>query len=213
MIQIFILGASSAYGVGGENGGWADLLKQKLHQKMYGPNGTGEDIEIYNFGKSGASINFVLDTFPIQLKQYSRNQKTIILLGMGANDSKAVNRPDNFISSLDKYSQEMTKLLKLLKQSSFQTIVIGGGYFDETKTNPKFNPIIGGKSFFTNRRAQEFQKCLQQLCQKYNLPFIDLGVNEKEWLAKYLYKDGLHPNKKGHELICNKILAKLTKLL
>ena len=36
MIQIFFIGSSSIYGVGGESGGYADIVKQSLHKKMYG---------------------------------------------------------------------------------------------------------------------------------------------------------------------------------
>lgn len=36
MTQIFIIGSSSVYGVGAESSGWADLVKQALHRKMYG---------------------------------------------------------------------------------------------------------------------------------------------------------------------------------
>lgn len=49
MTQIFILGSSNAYGVGGKDGGWADILKQYLHNKMYGKYGIGEKHELFNF--------------------------------------------------------------------------------------------------------------------------------------------------------------------
>jgi len=35
MKQIFIFGASIVYGVGGKQGGWADLLKKEFHSQIY----------------------------------------------------------------------------------------------------------------------------------------------------------------------------------
>src|SRR4051812_47605193 len=105
--QVFILGSSMVYGVGGSHGGWADLVKQHLHQKMYGEDGVGEEYEVYNFGKSGATIDFVKDTFGSQLEAYGRRQKTIILLAVGGNNTKAEEEPDNFVSTHEEYEQEM----------------------------------------------------------------------------------------------------------
>ena len=73
MKQIFILGASTAYGVGGEHGGWGDLIKQYAHSKMYGQSGAGEKYEVFNFALSGATVDFVTTTFPEQIKNYDRN--------------------------------------------------------------------------------------------------------------------------------------------
>ena len=112
MTQIFIFGSSLAYGVGGESGGWADLLKQKLHHKMFSSGGVGEKYELFNFAKAGEPISFVLETFKYQLEKYRRPGKVIILVSIGGNNSRAKDTPDNFISTVDEYKEEMTALLK-----------------------------------------------------------------------------------------------------
>lgn len=206
MIQIFILGSSSVYGVGASEVGWADLVKRALHQKMYGKNGIGEKIEVFNFGKSGATIDWVLRTFPQQLEQYGRGSNIITIVSVGGNNSKAKDQPNNFVSSLDEYQHDMTKLLDLLLAKSDQVVFVGSGSVDEHKTNPKLNPLTGGKSYFTNARRMEFQTCCKQLCQEKGIPFIDLEIGEAEWQQNYLFKDGLHPNQHGHTLIAEKVL-------
>jgi lysophospholipase L1-like esterase len=213
MIQIFIIGASMVYGVGGENGGWADLLKQAFHKKMYSPEGVGEKYEVFNFGKAGATADFVQKTFPQQIKDYGRNGKTITIVSVGGNNARAEDRPDNFVSTIEKYSKEMSQLLDMLKQNSTHVIAVGGGYYDESKTNPKPNPLTGGTSYFTNKRRQEFQDCFKDLCQEKGIFFVKVPVSEDEWKEKYLFKDGLHPNQKGHELICKNVLVQVEKLL
>jgi len=213
MIQIFFIGSSTIYGVGGENGGWADIVKQKLHNMMYGENGVGEKYEIYNFGKSGATIDFVQDTFPQQLKQYGRGGKIITIVNVGGNNAKAENKPDNFVSTIDEYSKEMGQLLDMLKEVSSHVIVVSSGYYDESKTNPKSNPLTGGKSYFSNTRSQKFQRRFMELCKERKLVFIGVDVSEQEWKEKYIYEDGLHANRKGHGMMAGKVLAKIMEVI
>ena len=213
MIQIFILGSSSVYGVGSENGGWADLIKQQLHKKMYSKNGIGEKIEIYNFGKSGATIDFVLENFPSQLKAYSRNKTTVAIVSVGGNNAKAENQPENYVSSLEEYKKQKLKLLQMLKSKCTHVISVGGGFFDELKTFPKYNPLNGGKSYFSNERKQLFEREFERISQELSIPFISVGVSKKEWLEKYLFDDGLHPNQKGYNLIAEKVRKVLDEIV
>jgi lysophospholipase L1-like esterase len=213
MIQVFFVGSSSIYGVGGESGGYADIVKQKLHNRMYGRSGVGEKYEVYNFGKSGATIDFVQKTYPWQLKHYGRGGKIITIVNVGGNNAKAENEPDNFVSTMDEYTKQMIQLLDMLNEKSTHVIAVGSGYYDESKTNPKQNPLTGGKSYFTNKRSKRFQRRFKRLCRERKIPFIDVGVGQQEWKEKYLYSDGLHANRDGHEMLANKIMEKLKKLL
>lgn len=213
MIQIFLLGSSNVYGVGAENSGWGDLLKQALHKKMYSSGGVGEKYEVYNFSKSGANIGFVLKTFPEQLKEYGRNHKVITVVSVGGNNAKAENKPDNFVSTIEEYSKDMSQLLDMLKKSSNHVIAVSAGYYDESKTNPKHNPLTGGKSYFTNARSKMFSNRFKELCEKRQITLITDGMSEEEWKEKYLFTDGLHPNQAGHQLISQKVLEQLDKIL
>ena len=213
MTQIFFIGSSSVYGAGGECGGWADLVKQALHKKMYSDNGVGEKYEIYNLGKSGATIDFVQQNFPEQLKQYGRDGKIITIVYVGGNNAKAINQPDNFVSTLEEYSKEMSALLDMLKNNSSHVIAVGSGFYDESKTSPKISPFNGQKSYFNNQRKRQFESRFKELCDTKKIIFIEVDVAEDAWKKKFLYKDGLHPNKMGHELISKKVLIELEKLL
>lgn len=206
MKQIFLLGASSVYGVGGTNGGWGELLKQYLHEKMYGENGVGEIYEIYNFAKSGATTQFVLDTFPEQIRQYWRGGDAYIVVGVGGNNSKATGTPDNFVSTADQYIMEMSRLFDQLAKYG-KVIFVQNGWVDETKTNPKMNPFDGTKSYFTNARRVEFNKALKPLCAKMGVVYIEPDLSPEAWQANYLYVDGLHPNDAGHQLIFELVCA------
>lgn len=213
MTQIFIIGSSSVYGVGAENSGWADLVKQALHKMMYGQNGIGEKYEIYNLGKSGAKIDFAKQFFPILIEKYGRDQKVITIVSIGGNNSKAENSPTNYASTPEEYESQMSELLDLLKEKSDVVIAVGSGYVDESKTNPKHNPLTGGKSYFTNDRRKMFEQRWKKLCEQRDIDFVDVELSEKEWQAEYLFDDGLHPNQKGHQYIAGKVINLLEKNL
>ena len=213
MVQIFILGSSSAYGVGSSIAGWGDLVKQYFHARMYGEGGEGEKYEVYNLAKSGATIDYVKKSFPQQLKDYGRGQDVILIVSVGGNNSKAEGEPDNFVSSPEEFEQEMENLLKELKQVSKAVIVVGNGYVDEAKTNPKPNPLTGGRSYFTNSRRQHFSEITKRVCQNMNIGFVTIDIDKNEWLKKYLYEDGLHPNQEGHQLIFDKLKPLLNQAI
>lgn len=214
MIQIFIFGSSSSYGVGGSEGGWADLLKKEIHERAYSDAGTGERYEVFNFGKSGAKISFVRDTFKDQLKHYKRdNGESIALVAIGGNNAKAETEPDNFVSTVEEYESQLTSLLENIKQHVDTVVFVGSGSVDESKTNPKHNPLTGGKSYFTNERRTLFESKLKEICQNLDVPLVELKVDSEEWRQKYLYKDGLHPNDAGYRLMFEKILDQITPFL
>jgi lysophospholipase L1-like esterase len=212
--QVFIMGSSHAYGVGASDAGWADLIKHYLHEKMFSDEGVGEQYEVFNFAKSGETIAFVKDLAPQILEQYSRGQKTVIIVSAGGNNTKAVDTPDNYVSTLTEYEDEMRDLLMLLKKSSDSLILVdSNGYVDETKTNPKLNPLNGTYSYFTNARRGQFKLKADKLCKELHIPVAEVALDDTQWQQNYLYKDGIHPNQAGHQLVFESILPILDTAL
>jgi len=212
MKQIFIVGASSPYGVGAESTGWGDLVKQYMHSQMYRQDGVGEKCEVYNFTKPGATIDFVVNTLPSQLKDFGRDAEITIIASVGGNNSKAENTPDNFVSTEDEYRAEMESLLEQLTESSDNLIIVSNTYVDESKTNPKTNPFTGGSSFFTNERRGAFNQITRELCDAKQVPFVAVSQTVEEWIEKYQYEDVLHPNQAGHQQILEAIKPHLPSL-
>jgi len=200
------MGSSNAYGVGASEAGWADLIKRYLHEKMYSEGEVGEQFEIFNFAKSGETIAFVKNLASEILEHYGRGQKTIILVSAGGNNTKAVDTPDNYVSTLTEYENEMKDLLELLKENSETLILVdSNGYVDETKTNPKLNPLTGKYSYFTNARRKQFKVKADILCQELNIPVAEILVDSKQWERAYMHTDGIHPNQAGHQLVFESI--------
>ena len=212
MGQVFIFGASAAYGVGGEHGGWADMIKLRLHKAMFEPGGMGEKHEVYIFAKPGATAEFVARTFEGQLDEYRRKDKVVAVISVGGNNAKAVGMADNFVSTPEAYSDAMKQLLGSIKKNVDALICVGFTPVDEAKTAPKHNPETGD-SFFWNKRIQEFNAVFGDVAKELGVAFVNLSVNELEWKQKYVAVDGLHPNDAGHHLICDRVWPEVEKAL
>lgn len=209
MKQIFVLGASYSFGIGAQREGWAGLLKEYLHKKMYSSDGIGDQYELYNFSKPGEPTKFTLNTSRFLLEHYCRNKSAIILVNTGANDSRAANTPTNYLNSLPQFQVELEALITELKKFSDTVLFIGNCPVDEKRTNPKTNPFDGSKSYFTNSRLNEISLSTQRICHNKHIPFIKVNVDKDEWIKNCLFRDGLHPNQKGHQIIFDTVLSYL----
>lgn len=214
MKQLFILGASSVYGVGAETDGWADLTKSYLLSKMYGPGGVGEKYEIFNFSKSGSTIEFVADTTPWIYDKYARDGDIITLVSVGGNDAKAKGSPDNFVCTPEDFELKVTQLLKSLIGYSKHVIFVSNGYIDESKTNPKPSPFADGElSYFTNERRSLFNSITKRVCESNGIDFVATDKDKDTWVKKYLYTDGLHPNQAGYNKVFEAVHPVIEKYL
>ncbi len=213
MKQLFFFGASYVYGVGAESAGFADLIKQRYHHKMYGEGGVGETYEVFNFGKSGATVDFVSANVEKLLEMYQREEKGIAVLTIGFNNARAKDQPNNFVCTLESYKQQMSELLDTMKTKTKQLICLGYLFVDEAKTTPEKSPFSGSLSFFYNERIQEFNAIFKALCEEKTITFVEIPVTKEEWLEKYVYEDGLHPNQKGHQLIADTLLPAIEEML
>lgn len=203
--QVFIFGASMAYGVAGVSG-WADLVKQHLHGKRYSKDSYNSRYEIYNFAKPGATIDFVKNTFLAQLKDYKKDGNLIALVQVGGNDAKAINTPDNYVSNLDDFCLQYEELIAGLSKNFDNVIAVGLPLVDQTKTTPKTDPFTDDVFYFTNERVQLFSNKSKQVCAKYSIDFVEIADNKDVWVNECLFLDGLHPNQAGHDLMFKKIL-------
>lgn len=216
MKQIFIFGSSSTYGVGSTNGGWSGLLKKKLHNRMYGENGIGEKYEVFNFGKSGATIDMVQNSYKSQLDAYGRDGVNIALLNVGGNNALAINNPDNpdnYVSEPEEYKKEIHSLLLSMKKDFVHIFFVEGGYYDESKVSPKQSPFDNSCSYFSNERKQLFSNVTKGVCEELDIIYIPVRVSEQEWIEKYIYQDGLHSNDAGYKYIFNNIWSLIEPLV
>lgn len=212
MKQIFILGASSVYGVGAERG-WADLVKAYIQGKQFAPGGSGEACEVFNFAKSDSTVEFVTEIFPWLCEHYQRGPELTALVSVGGNDAKSTGTPDNYVCTPEAFKEKIVSLCNVLKAHSQHVIFVSNGYLDESKVSPKINPFNGSNSYFTNERRSQFNAITKEVCASMGFDFVAADCDKETWVRSYLYKDGLHPNQEGHKLMFEAIKSKLDEAL
>lgn len=216
MKTILIFGASITHGVGGEQG-WADAVKANLHRSMYGAEGTGERCTVYELGIPGDTSRDVVGRFEAEtLARLSEKnpEQTFIIFSAGTNDSKATGKPDNYLYSPDEYTTNVQAFIRLAKEHAKHILCIGILPVDQSKTNPKLNPITGNHSYFTNSRIKRFEDALVDACKKEQVACVPLFDHiPKDWSERYLFSDGLHPNTDGHEWIYSFVKPHIDKIL
>jgi lysophospholipase L1-like esterase len=215
MAQIICMGASTVYGVGGPNGGWADMLKLALHKQIYKETGSDEAHEVFIFAKSGVTTDFILNGCEQRIEDYKREgRKTVVILSIGLNNAKAVGAPDNYVSTPEDYATQIKQLLERLMSKADAVICVGFTPVDESKTTKKINPFTQQRSFFMNERINIFNDVFRQAAEDAGdaVQFLDLFnvAAELDWTNAYLSPDGLHPNDKGHRWICSQVLPLLS---
>jgi lysophospholipase L1-like esterase len=210
MAQLLCFGDSNVYGVGAVDGGWADNLKADLHSQMYGDKALGEKHEVYNLGVPGANAQDLLARFKTEVAMRTKNGKDIILIiTIGTNDSKAVDNPNNYITTPDIFKEEIRTLLERAAEFSDKVICLGLPAIDDARTNPK------GNSYFSSERIRIFETVLGEVCQEKGVIFIPLFEKTKQmpWPEEYLYGDGLHLNDKGHNWIMEQLRQPIADML
>jgi lysophospholipase L1-like esterase len=210
--QIICIGASTLHGVGGTKGGWPDFLKTDIHQKQYGSDGIGQVHEVHSLGVPAATIEDMSERTKVCLRTMRKpKMKVIALVQGGANNAKAIGRPDNFVSTPAEYKQNVTDFLSSIKQLSDKTVCIG-----MLPMNPdKVMPEKDSKVYFSNERIKELESILGEVAHSLGIKFIPLfnKAMTVNWIEKYQYQDGIHPNDKGYQWTYGIIKPEVDKLL
>ena len=216
-LQIFCIGASTTYGVGGSKGGWPDLIKQRLHQKMYGSDLLGEMHEVYNLGVPGATIGDMLERVEVILRTSRKpGRKVITVLQGGANNAKAIDSPENFVSTPEEYKKEVLELLKIAQTASDEVICLGLCPMDQSKVMPIIKDKEKNKKvYFPNDRIAQFEKVLGGVASSLGIMFLPLfdEAEAANWSKKYQFQGGIHPNDLGHEWLFQKVWPQISSIV
>lgn len=208
MKQIFITGASMTYGVGGSDGGWADMLKLAIHKEQFGSADKNiERCEVYNFAKPTAEVSHVYDSIKSDIEHRIHHDPGImIVISVGMNNVKAIDNPENFVSTDESFADEMKNLLIKAKSLTNKILFVGYTPIDEAVMTPNISPNTGKKQWWFNERLGKFDSICEKLCKELDIKHVKLfdEAMQMDW-KDYLWKDGLHVNDKGHKWIFDKV--------
>lgn len=119
MKKTIVIGASMHYGVGSAVGSWVDIYRKQILSDSFGPNGVGEYSQIYNLsipGATSSNATHFMRPFVEQLNSIAPKLETQIIISIGANNTKAVDTPENFLSTPEEYIADMALLINQAKE-------------------------------------------------------------------------------------------------
>lgn len=211
------IGSSSLYGVGGTEGSWVDLLKKEIHEIQYGSERIGEVHEIYNLGIPGATIQDFMDRIEPDLKAMRKpGRRMVVIVQLGGNNTKAIDTPDNFHTSPEEFEQLVVQMIQKILPLCDELLWLGMNLMDESKVMPiiKDNEL-NTRVYFPNQRKKDFDVIARKICEKNETMYISL-ISEQEkldWVKKYQYVDGIHPNDEGYQWMLEQVRPHILKYL
>ena len=203
MFAICVFGDSLVFGRGdNKDRGWVGRLRKYVETKDYYN-------AVYNLGVPGDSTSELLERFETECKartqKYWPGDNSVIMIGIGANDSRAVDTPENVQTMPTIFEGNISRLIKESKKYADKIVLIGLMPVDEQITNPY------EATFFNNKCIEKYNKILKKSCIKEKVLFIDIFDKFKGLNYVKLLDDGLHPNAKGYEKMYEIIKESLVK--
>lgn len=198
MPQILVFGDSIAYGAWDSEGGWVEMLKKEISQKVVA---TSQQFycTVYNLSIDGDVTGGVLERFENETKKRLLEEETIFIFAAGINDSCFIKGTEEFLTPLKNFKNNIQKLISIASKFSNKIIFLGLTPVDESKTNPYFASTTG-KSY-KNSFIKKYDVAIKAICAENKVGFVEIFEKFEKIDYKNLLEDGLHPNSKGHEKI------------
>lgn len=204
--QILVFGASTTHGNWDLLGGWVNRIRLHVIKKIL-DNPEKLHGHVFNLGVPGDTYVELLQRIEPEIKARLFYPETIILVGLGANDSKISFADKKGIFTPEEFENHQNKLVNIAKKYSNKVLFLGPTPVDEKRTNP------WDQFTYVNERLILFNGIIKSVCKEQNVEFLDLLESFKnEDFLKYTY-DGLHPNSLGHEKIFQIVKPVIEKFL
>ena len=201
-MNLLIFGSSITWGAWDQEGGWAQRLKSFCDAKAVDANFESYT-SVYCLGVSGDKTTDLLERFDTEVKaRIDEEEKTLILIEIGINDSQFVLEKGKHRVSLEEYKQNLLTLINKAKQYGSDLILIGLTPVDDGKVDP--TPWTPGKSYRLEF-VKQYEEILKEVSQEQNILCIEIMDKFQEQDYKNLFVDGLHPNTQGHQIIYEQV--------
>jgi len=196
--QLVVIGDSSVYGWGDdEGGGWCERLKKDWLNQKNSPI-------IYQLGVRGDGIEKVAYRWE---KEWSyrgetrRNKPKGILLSVGLNDTARVGQINGRAQiEIDGFEYGFERLINEIR-SKAELFVMGLSPVDERKMP------FGGCLWYSNEQCDAYEKRIEEVCINQNVHFLPTfkEMNSDRRNINWLSNDGIHLNSSGHLYIYQRL--------
>jgi lysophospholipase L1-like esterase len=203
--RIYCFGDSQTYGAWDSEGGWCDRLKCKVHALTLDP---ANDVkyQMFNLGIGGEHSRALLKRMKQELEARHRpDWQPVIIIGTGENDTRYTENGEPFVS-IDEYRSNLEALIAIAKEYTDKIILVG-----LTLTELSEQPFK--TSFFSHELLRKYDAVMTKVAQEHNVAKTDTITALEAAAEPAYYKDGVHLNDKGHEIVAELVWNDLEKLL
>jgi acyl-CoA thioesterase I len=205
IMPVFICaGDSITYGLWAESDRWTEKLRVYLEEKSLKQSSreelnTKNYIAVYNLGIPGDTSRGLSERFNQEvLPRLNPEQITTIIIAIGTNDSAYSKELGDFQIPIEETKRNLLGLIEDARRVADNLIVVGLPPVDEIRTDPIYwNPGFS----YTNEKIKEYEDAIRDICQKEGVVFIDIFKQMSKKDIPSLMEDGIHPNKKGHQVM------------
>jgi len=196
-MNIYVFGDSVAFGKYDSKGGWVARLVEFLETK-YLANETDEFF-VYNLSISGNHSADILARFDDEIKlRLSEKRNSMVIFATGLNDSAFVRSQNRHWVDLQKFQENLRRLISRARQYAGRIIFIGLAPTDEKIVDPM--PWDTDKSY-RNEYVKKYDCALAEAARDGDVDYISLYGKFIAADHKKLLHDGAHPSAAGHQLI------------
>lgn len=198
MICIIIFGDSISFGKGEfPKIGWSGRLKKFFEAE-------DKDIRnrIFNLGISGDDSNRLLNRIESEIKARINNvlpdDSVVVMIAIGVNDCIGIDSPDNLQIKPKYFEKNIKEIIRKTKKYTDDIILVGLLPIDENKTNP-----YDVNRYLLNKYIKDYNNIIKKCSNQQDVFFINMYDNFIGRNYDLLFYDGVHPNKKGYDLMYN----------
>lgn len=197
MASILCFGDSITFGRGEiSQRGWVGRLEELLASQ-------NEANVVFNLGVPGNTTEELLARFDLECKlTIDKSAKVCaILIAIGINDARYEYKKHKTHSSKGEFESNCMKLIDHARKYKCPVAFIGPTPVDEAKTS-KYDVTT-----FRNEDILSFNNVLKECCESRAVPFLDLFSILSKGSYRRTLDDGVHPNKKGYDILFSYIAS------
>jgi lysophospholipase L1-like esterase len=200
-IRLLALGDSLTRGTGDDTGkGYVGYLSDALEEK------TEEEITITNYGIKGLTTDKLAEQVKEDEVQRQITHADLLFITIGGNDlfqggeSLSELNEDSISKLMKAYSEQLQAVLSSIRSINKDAPIYLMGLY-----NP-FNDL--DNSALTSQVVRTWNNATAEICAKYKqtifVPTYDIFQQN---VQQYLYSDHFHPNKKGYQLMAERVAS------
>ena len=208
--NIFIFGDSITYGEWDQSGGWANRIRSHYDDLVLPV--PDDYIITYNLGIPSDTSHGLAQR--IQQETQSRltpnpNVSDIeFIIAIGANDARWLVEEQRRGVELDCFKANLKQISSTAGLFSSKIIFIGLlPCVEDTvlKSAEKHQWV----EIYDNQALQKYNQAIKDHCLELGHNFVDIYNVFLDNKVETLFSDGLHPDSRGHSIICDSILSQL----